>query len=62
MRAAEEPLKGDLDVKELKAQVLGGMETLEDQDRERQGLLAELAPLLEGHGCDAEVVGATLGG
>jgi len=36
MRAAEEPLKSDLDITGLKAQVLERIETLEEQERERQ--------------------------
>jgi hypothetical protein len=36
MRAAEEPLKTDLDVKGLKAQVLERIEQLEARERERE--------------------------
>jgi hypothetical protein len=44
MRAAEEPLKSDLDVKGLKAQVLDRIEELEEREREREELFAELVP------------------
>ena len=40
MRAAEEPLKGNLDVAGLKAQVLERIEVLEEREREREQLLA----------------------
>jgi hypothetical protein len=36
LRVAEEPLRSDLDVKGLKAQVLGRIEVLEEQERERE--------------------------
>jgi hypothetical protein len=36
MRVAEEPLKSDLDVKRLKAWVLGRTEVLEERERERE--------------------------
>ena len=36
MRAAEEPLRSDLDVKGLKGQVLGRTEVLEARERERE--------------------------
>ncbi len=62
MRAAEEPLKGDLDVGGLKAQVLGRIEALEEQERERRELLADLVPLLESRGYDAGDVRAMLAG
>src|SRR5918993_5139480 len=47
MRAAEEPLKSDIDVKGLKAQVLGRIEELETREREREKLLSELVPAME---------------
>jgi hypothetical protein len=50
MRAAEEPLKGNLDVAGLKAQVLERIEMLEEREREREQLLAELIPAMEAHG------------
>jgi hypothetical protein len=62
MRVAEGPLKGDLDVGGLKAQVLERIEALEERERERQELLAELAPLMESSGYDAGDVRALLGG
>jgi len=61
-RAGEEPLKGDLDVKGLKAQVLGRIEALEERERERRELLDELAPMMEGRGYDPGDVRALLGG
>jgi len=62
MRAAVEPLKGDLDVAGLKAQVLERIETLEQQEREREELLAEVVPLMERRGCDMGAVKAVMGG
>ncbi len=62
MRATEEPLKSDLDLKSLKAQVLDRIETLEERERERRELLAGLVPLAEGHGRDAADVRALLRG
>jgi hypothetical protein len=61
MRAAEEPLKGDLDVKGLRAHVLGRIEELEAREREREELLAKLVPAMEAWGQDAEAVKAALG-
>jgi hypothetical protein len=52
MRAAEEPLKPDLDVAGLKAQVLGRIEELEARERERNELLAGVAAMAKGHGLD----------
>jgi uncharacterized protein (UPF0335 family) len=62
MRAAEEPLKGDLDVAGLKAQVLERIETLEEQERERQEILSELIPAMEARGYDTQAVRAVMGG
>jgi hypothetical protein len=62
MRAAEEPLKGSLDVAGLKAQVLERIEVLEDQERERQELLSELVPAMESRGYDTGAVKAVTGG
>lgn len=62
MRAAEEPLEGDLDVGGLKAQVLGRIEALEEREREREELVAELVPLVEASGYDTEDLRAALGG
>ncbi len=42
MRAAEEPLRSDLDVKGLKAQVLGRLDELEEREREKEELLAQV--------------------
>jgi hypothetical protein len=62
MRAAEEPLKGNLDVAGLKAQVLGRIEALEEREREREALLAELVPVMEGRGYDTGAVKLVVGG
>jgi hypothetical protein len=61
MRAAGEPLKSDLDVAGLKAQVLERIEVLEEQERERQELLSEVMTVAEDHGLDAGVLTAVLG-
>ena len=53
MRAAEEPLKSALDVKGLKSQVLGRVEELEAQEREREELLIELVRAMGARGYDA---------
>jgi hypothetical protein len=62
VRAAEEPLRSDLDVAGLKAQVLGRIEELEAREREREELLAELVPAMEARGHDAGSVKALVGG
>jgi len=62
MRAAEEPLRSNLDVAGLKSQVLGRIEKLEAREREREELVAELVPALEMQGYDAGTVKAVLGG
>jgi hypothetical protein len=62
MRAAEDPLKSDLDVAGLKSQVLDRIETLEERERERQELLAELIPVMESRGYDTGAVKAVTGG
>ncbi len=62
MRAAEEPLKADLDVAGLKAQVLERIEVLEEQEREREELLAEVVPLMESRGYGTGTVKAVMGG
>ncbi len=61
LRAAEEPLKTDLDVKGLRSQVLERIESLEEQERERQELLAELVPAMEVRGYDTGAVKAVVG-
>jgi hypothetical protein len=61
MRAAEEPLKADLDVAGLKAQVLGRIEELEEREQEREELLAELVPTMEARGHDTRTVKAVMG-
>ena len=62
MRASEEPLRSGLDVKNLKAQVLGRIEELEAREREREELLAELVPAMEERGYDTDAVKAMLDG
>ena len=62
MRAAAEPLKGDLDVASLKAQVLERIEALEEQERERQKLLTDVLTMAEEHGLDAGALKAVMGG
>jgi uncharacterized protein (UPF0335 family) len=62
MRAAEEPLRSDLDVAGLKAQVLGRIEELEAREREREEILSELVPAMEARGYDAAAVKAVMGG
>ena len=62
MRAAEEPLRTDLDVAGLKAQVLGRIEELEAREREREEMLAELVPAMEARGYDTGDLKAVLGG
>jgi hypothetical protein len=61
MRAAEAPLNSNLDVIGLKAQVLGRIEELETQEREREEMLAELVPAMEVRGYDAGAVKAVMG-
>jgi hypothetical protein len=62
MRATEESLKSELDVKGLKAQVLERIDELEEREREREELLAELVPAMESRGYDAGSVKAVMGG
>jgi hypothetical protein len=47
MQAAEEPLRSDLDVAGLRAQVLGHVEELEEREREREELLVEVVLVME---------------
>ncbi len=56
MKAAEEPLRTDLDMKGLKAQVLARIEVLEEREREREELLAELVSAMESRGYDTGAV------
>jgi hypothetical protein len=62
MRAAEEPLRSDLDVKGLRAQVLGRIEELEEREREKKELLAGVAAMVEEQGLDAGAMKAMVGG
>ena len=62
MRAAEEPLKSDLDVAGLKAQVLERIEVLEEREREREELLSQLIPVMESRDYDTRDVKAVMGG
>jgi uncharacterized protein (UPF0335 family) len=61
MRAAEEPLKSDLDVAGLKAQVLERIEVLEERERERQEVLSELVLAMEANGYETGAVKAAMG-
>jgi hypothetical protein len=49
---AEEPLRSDLNVRGLREQVLGRIEGLEEREREKEDLLAELVPAMETQGGD----------
>ena len=62
MRVVEEPLRSDLDVKGLKAQVLERIEELEEREREKEGILSELVPAMEAQGFDTTAVKAVMGG
>lgn len=62
MRAAVEPLSSDLDVKGLKSQILGRIEELEERERERKELLAEVTTMAEEHGLDAGMLRSVMGG
>ena len=59
MRAAEEPMRLDLDVKGLRAQVLGRIEELEEREREKAEMLARVTAMAKEHGHDT---GAVVGG
>jgi hypothetical protein len=59
LKAAEEPLRTDLDVKSLKAQVI---EVSEERERERREMLSELVPAMESRGYDTGAVKAVTGG
>ena len=61
MRAAEEPLRSNLDVSGLKAQVLGRIEELEARERERQELKTELVPAMKSRGYDTSAVKVMMG-
>lgn len=61
MRAAEEPLRSDLDVEGLRAQVLGRIAVLEEREREKEGLLAGVTAMAEEHGLDGGALKAVLG-
>jgi len=62
MRAVEEPLRSDLDVAGLRAQVLGRIAELEKLERERNEMLAELVPAMESRGYDTGAVRAVMDG
>ena len=53
MWAAEEPLQSDLDLKGFKVQGLKRIEELEEREREREELLAQVVAVAEEHGLDA---------
>ena len=61
MRAAEESLRSEVDVKEFRAQVLGRIEELEEREREKEELLAEIATVAEEHGLEAGALKAVMG-
>jgi hypothetical protein len=60
MRAAEEPLKADMEVRGLKAQVLGRIAELETWEQKREELLAEIVPAMEERGHDTGAVKAAM--
>ena len=62
MRAAGESLRSDLDVAELKAQVLERIEELEARERERDEVLSELVPVMESQRYDTGAVKAVMEG
>jgi hypothetical protein len=62
MRAAEEPLRSDLDGTGLRAQVLGRIEELEARERARKVLLSEVAVMADEHRFDVGALKAVLGG
>ena len=62
MRAAEEPLRSDLDVAGLRAQLLERIEELEARKREREEILSELVPAMEARGYYTGAVKAAMGG
>jgi hypothetical protein len=62
MRAAEEPPRTDLDVKGIKAQVLGRLEEPGARERERKVLLSEVAVMADEHRFDVSALEAVLGG
>jgi hypothetical protein len=62
MRADEEPVRSDLDVKGINAQVHGRIEELVVREREREEILSGLVPAMEGRGYDAGAVKVVMGG
>jgi uncharacterized protein (UPF0335 family) len=62
MRAAEEPLKANLDARGLKAQVLERIEELEEREREREEMLTQVMAVADEHGLDAGPLKAVMGG
>jgi hypothetical protein len=62
MRAAEEPLRSDLDVEGLRAQVLGRLDELEEREREKEALLARVDLADEEHGLDTGPLKTLLSG
>ena len=60
MRAAEEPLRSNVDVAGLKTQVLARIEVLEEQEREKEGLLAEVTAMAGEHVLDVEPLKAVI--
>lgn len=62
MRAAEEPLRADLDVRGLREQVLRRVEELEERERGREEILSKMVPAMEARGYDTGAVRAVMGG
>jgi hypothetical protein len=60
--ACVEPLRTDLDVKGLKAQVLERIEVLEERERDREELLAVMVPAMEARGYNTGALKAVMGG
>jgi uncharacterized protein (UPF0335 family) len=60
MRAAEEPLRSDLDAAGLRAQVLERIEVSEEREREREELLSQLIPTMQARGYDTGAVKAVM--
>jgi hypothetical protein len=60
MRATEEALSSGLNVKGFRAQVLRRIGELEEREREKRELLAEIVPVMEARGHETGAVKATL--
>jgi uncharacterized protein (UPF0335 family) len=62
LRASEEPLRSDLDVAGLKAQVLRRIEELEVREQKLEEILSELVPAMKARSYDTGAVKAVMGG